>query len=247
MHFYLPRHRRPLLFPPGLLALAGLLWLGCVALRRWEPALRQYSVLRLTMPLRPSPASALGPSVRFELPSLMQVRAMGPWHNHLITGNSQNKLQEQSRIISDMRTMMADSGHHNGVRVSLTHTAHYKDLIFLIDLADHENANRYWLDIVHQPITFYAFTEIRRRGDHKRDYENSEFLCGNLFMHDPELIPSPNSRWTNFGIWAVSVWHLMLSSPLSQLTELISISLFLTIFLLGGWRIIGPRRATKTQ
>ena len=33
MHLYLPRrHRRQLLFPPGLLTLAGLLWLGCVAL-----------------------------------------------------------------------------------------------------------------------------------------------------------------------------------------------------------------------
>ena len=37
MHFYLPRrHRRQLLFPPGLLALAGLLWLGCVALGPWH-------------------------------------------------------------------------------------------------------------------------------------------------------------------------------------------------------------------
>ena len=37
MHFYLPRrHGRQLLFPPGLLALAGLLWLGCVALGPWQ-------------------------------------------------------------------------------------------------------------------------------------------------------------------------------------------------------------------
>lgn len=49
MHFYLPRrHRRPLLFPPGLLALAELLWLGCVALGRWEPALRLHNVVQLT-------------------------------------------------------------------------------------------------------------------------------------------------------------------------------------------------------
>ena len=37
MHLYLPRrHRRQLLFPPGLLTLAGLLWLGCVALGPWQ-------------------------------------------------------------------------------------------------------------------------------------------------------------------------------------------------------------------
>ncbi|AHJ96824.1 hypothetical protein [Hymenobacter swuensis] len=35
---YLPRrHRRHLLFPPGLLALAGLLWLGCAVVPRNEP------------------------------------------------------------------------------------------------------------------------------------------------------------------------------------------------------------------
>ena len=35
--FYLPRrHRRKLLFPPGLLAMAGLLWLGRVAVGTWQ-------------------------------------------------------------------------------------------------------------------------------------------------------------------------------------------------------------------
>ena len=37
MPFYLPRrYRRKLLFPPSLLALAGLLWLGCVAVGTWQ-------------------------------------------------------------------------------------------------------------------------------------------------------------------------------------------------------------------
>ena len=36
MAFYLPRrHRRKLLFPTGLLALAELRWLGCVAVGTW--------------------------------------------------------------------------------------------------------------------------------------------------------------------------------------------------------------------
>jgi hypothetical protein len=52
---YLPRrHRRPLLFPPGLLALAWLLWLGCVALLPHIPA--KYSSLFASfapLPLQP--------------------------------------------------------------------------------------------------------------------------------------------------------------------------------------------------
>ena len=34
MAFYLPRQRK-LLFPPGLLALAELRWLGCVSVGTW--------------------------------------------------------------------------------------------------------------------------------------------------------------------------------------------------------------------
>ena len=49
MHFYLPRrHCRRLLFPPGLLALAGLLWLGCVYITQ-NVRLKPFPVLQLTM------------------------------------------------------------------------------------------------------------------------------------------------------------------------------------------------------
>ena len=51
MHFHLPRrHRRRLLLPPGLLALAGLLLLGCLALRPWQERLGRKVVMQLTMP-----------------------------------------------------------------------------------------------------------------------------------------------------------------------------------------------------
>ena len=51
MHFYLPRrHRRRLLLPPGWVALAGLLLLGCLALRPWQERLKRQVVLELTMP-----------------------------------------------------------------------------------------------------------------------------------------------------------------------------------------------------
>ena len=55
MHSYLPRRRRrPLLFPPGLLALAGLLWLGCVQLGSNPRAIR-HAVLELPMPFLHKP------------------------------------------------------------------------------------------------------------------------------------------------------------------------------------------------
>jgi hypothetical protein len=48
-------HRRRLLLPPGMLALAGLLWLGAVMLQGWGPRLHRQNVMQLTLPPRPTP------------------------------------------------------------------------------------------------------------------------------------------------------------------------------------------------
>ncbi|WP_140464485.1 hypothetical protein [Hymenobacter nivis] len=167
MHLYLPRrHRRPLLFPPGLLALAGLLWLGCVALGPWQDRLKLRSVLQLTMP----PIGALSPAeaktclfCASTLPKI--IRAMGPWQKNHLTGKPENQSQERIHVTTAICAMMADSSHRGRVSISLDPTAHYKDLIFLLDLMNRENTRKYWLDIVHKPITLYALTEIRNRQD----------------------------------------------------------------------------------
>ncbi|SHK86727.1 hypothetical protein [Hymenobacter psychrotolerans] len=46
---HLPRRRRPLLFPPGLLALAWLLWLGCVALPQMRGMEKPQVIMQVTM------------------------------------------------------------------------------------------------------------------------------------------------------------------------------------------------------
>ena len=57
MPFHLPRrhrrHRRRLLLPPGLVALAGLLLLCCLALRPWQEWLTRRNVIELNMLPRP--------------------------------------------------------------------------------------------------------------------------------------------------------------------------------------------------
>ncbi len=234
MRFHLPRrHRRPLLFPPGLLALAGLLLLGCVALGRWEPALRRYNVMQLTMPVLPLPTDTSKASVRFDVPSLAKVRAMGPWRDNYFTGKPDNILREHSHIAAEIHAMMADSGQRGRVRVRLASTAHYKDLVFLLDLMNRENVKKYWLDIVHKPTIFYAFTDVIKPDD----YKNNVFICGNIFMRYSEPIPPPIPFWTRFGDGIASFWYLVLMQPLSQLVGLILVMLFLTIVLSGCWRI----------
>ena len=108
MHLHLPRrHRRKLLFPPGLLALAGLLWLGCVAVRSWQEQLKPRYVIRFTMPTRP-PANWPQPTIRWVIPSPDTLLKQGSWHEATLTGNDANDSFQQQHIIEELRAIIAD-------------------------------------------------------------------------------------------------------------------------------------------
>ncbi|WP_157886854.1 hypothetical protein [Hymenobacter sp. PAMC 26628] len=246
MHFYLPRrHRRPLLFPPGLLALAGLLWLGCVVLGPWQERLKPRTMLRLTMLVLPRPDHPdFSP---YSLPYLAaKVRAMGPWRNTYITGKPENVAREHASITNDVRTIMADSAHQGRVRVRFTQTARYKDLIFVLDLMVRENVRRYWFDIVHKPITFYALTEIHeRRRPANFDFNSVTWYSDGKTHHGSivgcirteDVIPSmPPS---------IPFWRFAWLRPLLQPEWRVSAWFLAAIVMLGGWRLVGPRRATQ--
>ncbi|MFD1469475.1 hypothetical protein ACFQ48_14700 [Hymenobacter caeli] len=239
MHFYLPRrYRRPLLFPPGLLALAGLLWLGCVALGPWREWLKLKSVMQLTMPVLPlSKHSETGP---FILPSSAKVRSMGPWRDNYITGKPEGKAHEYAGITNDVRTMMADSAHHGGVRVRFAPTAHYKDLVFVLDLMNREKSKRYWLDIINKPVTFYTIVKPRHRGD----YEFGSDVVWTRYTA-PQIplwtrLTDINNWWPLFQIHTES-WQMLLQPEWRA-----SMWFLAAIVALGGWRIMGPRRSTQT-
>ena len=63
---------------------------------------------------------------------------MGPWHSTYLTGIPSNNTREQSQIVDSIRAMMADFEHRGRVRVQFAPTAHYKDLIFVLDLVNAE-------------------------------------------------------------------------------------------------------------
>lgn len=237
MRFYLPRHhRRPLLFPPGLLALAGLLWLGCVALQRWEPALRQYRFLQLTLPMLPLPTNEPLPSDRFDLTFVDKFRTTSHWLSYFLTG----KLEDRLRVTTAIHVMMADSSHRGRVSISLGPATHYEDLIFILDLMHNEKVQKYWLDIAHKPVTLYALTDIRKRDNHKKN----GFTYDTVNSRADPPIPSI-SFWVHFDNWVTNFWHLAWLRPLLQPEWRTSVWLLAAIVALGGWRIVGPWRATQ--
>lgn len=158
MHFHLPRrHRRKLFFPPGLLALAGLLWLGCVALGPWRERVAQQYVMQLTMPINEiqnQEASIL----RYLLPNPKTVCKTCSWTNVYLSNKSTSlDTYERKQLENIVHTMMSKAGTNSGVRIHLTQTARFKHLVFALDVMNRENVKRYWLDIHHTPTILYGF------------------------------------------------------------------------------------------
>ena len=239
MHFHLPRrHRRRLLLPPGLLALAGLLLLGCLALRPWQERLTRRSVLQLTMPVPPRPANSRpvgNPAIRWYLPTVAEATVMRPWHTAYFTGRTNNDVSEQRRIAAMTHAILIDSLNSNGIRVRFAQKARYEQLVFLLNLMEKEGFRKYWIDFYHSPITFYALTDA-----YKPITEfNSRILCGGVITFPP---PPPPLKpfWVRFDDWITEFWSFHWLLPLERPEWRAPLVLLALLFLLSFRRLMWP-------
>ncbi|MDO7877765.1 hypothetical protein Q5H93_23720 [Hymenobacter sp. ASUV-10] len=155
---YLPRrHRRRLLLPPGLLALAGGVLVSCLGLLASPHVLRLQSVLQLKMPLL-HPDDEWDFRAPSQLLSRYQLERFRPWHNSYFSSDPAANRREQLRLTTAVRNMVADTWHSGGVRVHFTPRARYEQLIFTLDLMNRENVKKYWIDHRKGNTTFYAIT-----------------------------------------------------------------------------------------
>ncbi|MFC7669658.1 hypothetical protein ACFQT0_21525 [Hymenobacter humi] len=167
MNLYLPRrHRRKLLFPPGLLALAGLLWLGSVEIEPWREQLKPRYAIRMTMPIRPRIDAMSGPTILWMAPNPDSLLRRDMWREGTLTGNSKLDGRQQQKITEHLRAILSDTLHDGGLRVRLEQTSRYANLIFLFDLMMRQNVKKgYWLDITRSPTTFYVITKAHKPPD----------------------------------------------------------------------------------
>jgi hypothetical protein len=198
MHFHLPRrHRRKLLFPPGLLALAGLLWLGSVAVGRWRERLSRKVIIQVAFVPLSLPKNQCN---NYDAPLLMpiaQLQLFRQWYDARFTGNTLDDSQEQKLISNAVREMMADSLHPGGVRIRFAPTANYNNLVFALDLMARERVQKYRLDLQHQPATLYAYTYLRPRPSQEDVIDFVDYGSDIIFSRIPE--PSPASAFVTYG------------------------------------------------
>ncbi len=153
MHFHLRRRRHPLLLPPGLLALAGLLRLAGLALRPWQERLTRHSVLQLTMPVLQARHSALAYTFEPEkLPPFYE------WYDSYLDGSPSGDARRAQGIAGQAAAMQAAPSRDQRLRVQLGPQATYAEMVFLLNTMSRFDIKKYAFDIQKEPVTFYAFT-----------------------------------------------------------------------------------------
>lgn len=166
---HLPRrHRRPLLFPPGLLALAWLLWLGCVALPSMRGMGPRQVIFQLAVESKPfrneiiplplKDALVFPNSFMFPL----ELASLRPWKNISFNGNLWSDYFSYQQVSASASELKKHNDRDLGMRVGFAAPASYCSLIYTLNnlstadpIAKRVN---YWLDIRHQPTTVYAIT-----------------------------------------------------------------------------------------
>ena len=167
MHFYLPRrNRRRLLLPPGLLALAGLLLLGCLALRPWQERLTRRSVIQLTMPpinesrtIWPVEYFEDCDSFMFKEPKLSYSNVL-TYRNWITVYFGQGQRQD-TLATHEIKRYLDDNGPesswgNSGLRVCFVPRTHYSSFIMVINLLHRFYIQQYFLDIRNEPVALYA-------------------------------------------------------------------------------------------
>ncbi|MBC6611829.1 hypothetical protein H8B15_12915 [Hymenobacter sp. BT507] len=225
---YFPRrYRRKLFFPPGLLALAFLLLMGCMWVSR-DVRLKPKYVIELNMP-PPYPTNDPGINPPPYSLSKDKLERFRKWDNFIVTGN---KLQDSISLSFASKIALQyqiDTLQEKGMRIILQPKSKYVSMITILDIMKKSNIKKYWFDIFHSPTTFYAITEkyvptsiteksymfICGTSDHIEIINYSEEAKESFLSRLKQFIlpffisPWRNSLFLLFLIGIVSMWKTM--------------------------------------
>jgi hypothetical protein len=137
MHLHLPRrHRRQLLLPPGLLALAGLLWLGCVCIRQ-DVRLIRYSTFDLT-------CNALRGHRHNEFwQSPEEINKLRQWQEFRLTGATTSDTVSIRKIAQRLRRLHRANASSYGLKIIFDRHSKYKDFIALLNAITKAEIKKY--------------------------------------------------------------------------------------------------------
>lgn len=191
------RQRRRLLLPPGLLALAWLLWLGCVAVPQLR-GVRVQHVMEVTFtPLRPDPA--LQDEITHSSPAT--IAAFRPWQTFAVTGNLLEDYFALRNAQAVFRRLETAPNHDRGIQVRIGQEASYSSLVQLLDWCNVYGMKKYWVDLRHEPTTFYTFTTKSKPITNIRPHSPPNLImCGTVVEFDNKR-ESPSWLEAKLQLW----------------------------------------------
>jgi hypothetical protein len=215
MPFHLPRrHRRKLLLPPGLLALAGLLWLGCVAVGSWREKLKRRTVVQLTMTPKPDSDTIYHNTYQFSkrIPYLYsQLFTLYHWQNVVLDGSAADDSASLTTIAKTVAAMRADTVPNSGIRVELTPQVRYRTFVQLLDLMAATNQKKYMFDMYHGPFALYILVDEYQH--QPIEPVQPQTFCGTMDYHMPTGFQAYNTGYwstsylTRIGSWLAALWN----------------------------------------
>ena len=157
------RVRRRLSLPPGWVALGLLLLLGCQALQPWAGRVKQWNMMQLTVPkmkLTSEDLKAYGRAYELPYRTSTELNKTRPWHDVEFKGEPLSDFLNAAATESAIQKIIADTSHVGGVRIRFLPGSTYANLVRVLDIMTYTNQKKYWLDIHHEPTTFYAITTL---------------------------------------------------------------------------------------
>ena len=240
MHFYLPRrHRRRLLLPPGLVALAGLLLLGCLALRPWQELAKVHGVIQLTVPIYEAHPHL--PTIRFLVPNPDTMCERRFRYQALLNGNATHDQRQYRRIVAAIRAITSDNKHNGLVCVQLASTARYENMVAMLDLVKRMNLHQHWFDFTRKPTSFYIFSSQEIISTNEQPGFKHMSGCLLYPPYTPAPVP-PLPLLYRFNQAVIALWTFHWLAPLKHPSWRIPLVLLALLSIMNLWRLWALRK-----
>ncbi|WP_139923582.1 hypothetical protein [Hymenobacter sp. DG01] len=226
------RAQHPLLYPPGLLALAWLLLLGCVALPYIKHPKPKQTILEVAFPKPGKPIGSL-----FGFPTPQQVKEFGPWKSVFVLGNLWADYFEVRMIESICLSLVGEQIQHRAVHVYMSEPTSYNTFIQLLDIPNRLGIKKYWIDLRKPPFS------INLLGNEPPDPGYAPFFCGtsSSIISQPEVAPKLSFSE------AATEWFAERRNDLYSPDWRNTWRLLLLPSMLSGWQVVRQWRRAAAQ
>lgn len=183
-------------------------------------------------------------TIRFLVPDPDTVCERRFHHDAFLNGNPTHDQPQYRRIVAATRFITADKKHNGLVCVRLASTAHYENMVALLDLMERMNIHKYWFDFTRKPTAFYVFSSREVYNPNEKVVSGS---LSNCLRYSSSLPTAPTLPLLyRFNDAAIAFWIFQWLASLRQPAWRVPLALLALLFLLNFRRLLQHLRPSAT-